>query len=1507
MKSFAILALLAAASLQAQVVVNPVTIPDARTNTSYSQQFTATGGTPPYTFTINSGALPPLFTLSPSGLLSGTTFSPGVYTFEVLAQDSTAVSAVVGSRFYTMRAILLDCPNTNARQGVAYSDSFLVQPVANSFSLSAGALPPGLGLNTSTGAITGTPTTTGSFNFTVQANFTNPNSSATGACTINVNQPFEYKEPRTTARLGAPYRSFVSAYESIGSLTFSLQSGALPPGIVLNGTNGLLSGTPTATGSFSATVQVSDQAGRNVQVPVPINVLGRAETPLAMRCPLEIGVGNSFYHSGLSVSAAVSSFAITSGSLPSGLTLNSTTGLITGIGGLAAGSSFTATATLASGGSVSASCSINFSEGSAVGPSASCPDQRDLIVGEAYSSPVIGAGNRRPFSYALYQTQLPPGLSLNTSTGLVTGIPTTPGSYTTIFRVSDAVQFSGNSDLCNFSVAAAPPLSITTTSLPNGQVGSPYSFQLQTSGGAAPVTFYESSGSFSALQAGNLGAGSTPPSRWFAASTDTPRNNGSSSLPPGLTLSPSGLISGTPTTAGLYTFTIYAVDNLFQFAFRDYSITIFIPDPLRFNSRLIGSGTVGTAYAQSFDIAGGAPPYSLQITNGSLAPGLRLSGSGMSGTPTVAGGWPFTLQVTDSVGSVITGDFTLNISQGSFRLGCPAFEAEIGAPYRSTPVVFGGRAPFQFSISAGALPPGLTLNATTGEVSGRATTAGPYPFTLSVTDATPLTTATRCGIGVVGGPLRILTTGPITTVAGKPYAGTVEGVGGQAPYVFGIVGNPAPGLAIAANGTLSGTASTIGDFNVVVSARDAAGATTQRALVFRNTASDLRFACPVPAEINAGTPSVALIQISAGLAPYTLTLASGALPEGLSLSAPTSTGAVPLAGVPTVPGDFTLNLRAADSTGTTVTQSCPFKVTGALLTLSTTELPNGRVGSDYGAGLAANGGVGRLLYGTSGGSLPPGVGIDPSSGALSGTPTRAGSYTATYTVRDGIGQTASRGLGITIEEGSLSLSITTAAPLSDGMVGRPYSQGFSAESGTPPYTFSFEGELPNGLSFSNGIVGTPTSPGSGNVNVTVRDSAGATASRNYGLRVLIDPALNITTESLPDGVFNEPYAASVNAAGGTGPYRWAIINGSLPAGVTFDSNLGRLIGTASSNGQFNALILVQDANNDVSRRAYSFEVRPAGVEKLELTTASLAAASVGVAYTGPLAARGGVEPFRWEVRGPLPQGMSLNGSQITGTGPRVETTRFLVVVTDSLGLVASRELSLSVAATTAPAITINGLGETANSNAATPFTVTVTRPLAVATNVRLTLRFTPDTIHNTDDPNIRFGNNQRTFDFLIPAQATSVTLPSGAAVQTGTLAGTITITTEFNVGGATLPGPSQTILIRRAVPVISAVRLTRNSGGIEVRVEGFTNTRQLAEARITFTFANNVDVTGSTNATVNVASAIQAWFANAASIPFGGQFGLTLPFSVTGDPANVTGVSVVVTNGEGPSNSVSAQ
>ena len=117
----------------------------------------------------------------------------------------------------------------------------------------------------------------------------------------------------------------------------------------------------------------------------------------------------------------------------------------------------------------------------------------------------------------------------------------------------------------------------------------------------------------------------------------------------GLTLNPTGTITGTPTTPQTCSFKVQAQDILGATATANLSITIQpASGALTINNTSFLPGIVGTLYTAALSASGGVPPYSWSITAGSLPPGLSIVGSAITGTPSTAGYYPFTLTVTDS-------------------------------------------------------------------------------------------------------------------------------------------------------------------------------------------------------------------------------------------------------------------------------------------------------------------------------------------------------------------------------------------------------------------------------------------------------------------------------------------------------------------------------------------------------------------------------------------------------------------------------------------------------------------------------------------------------------------------------------------------------------------------------------------------------------------------------------------------------------------------------------------
>lgn len=1488
------------------VITNPANLPQVTTNAlpvgvvgqPYpTTTITASGGTGTgFTFVmlplsgISFAQPPPGLTLNGAGVLSGTPFGGGNFPVRIQVTDS---GSSVGSRDYNIQITTFDCPQAYANLGEAYSSAFVLSPfAATSFAITAGQLPSGLSLNSVSGLLSGIANAAGTFTFTVQAT-DSLSRQVSKSCSITPQNSLQTTSARTTARVGVPYRSFISAIGGQSGYSHSITNGALPDGLTLEAASGRISGTPTQPGSSLARVRTLDSLGTATDLDLTIYVQARDFQPI-LRCPLPGLASGQLYNSGLSLNSnSIVTYSI-SGSLPPGLSLNSSTGQISGNAINAGIYAFTALASASSGPPLTASCTIAVTDSNSPPLSVACPDQNDMLVGEFYASPAIASGGRRPYFFSMYQSSLPSGLTLNPSTGLVSGtLGALPPSFIFLdaaeaavggprfatqeflyaIRVTDASGSSTiTSPLCTNTVSDTPILRILTTQIPNGTLASTYSAAIQVAGGIPPYSA-----------------------------------NVTGAFPPGLSISVAGsqvVISGSPQQSGSFTFSLSVLDGTGQRVSRTYSLTISGIDPLRFTSAAQNIATVGLNYAGSFSAAGGAPPYRFALSGGSLPPGLSLSSDGvLRGLPTTAGTSRFDVELSDGAGGRVNGSFSVVVFQGSFRLGCPNLQAELGVPYSSLANVLGGSQPFSFYLAAGQLPAGLILDPATGSITGRPSTAGAFVFTFGVRDARQAQTQAQCSIGVLNGPLRVITEGPIPTRAAQPYAGQLEAAGGQGgPYQWSLLSAaPEAGFTVAANGSFSGTATKKGSFAATVQVRDLAGVSATRQISIAASDSTLALACPDPSSFQLGVNSSGRFALSGGLAPYRVSLLSGTLPPGFELI---SSGSFNMLGIEA--GSFPAQVQAVDDTNTAVTARCVFQVTGEPFSITTDALANGRVAIAYSAGLSSRGGVGAVRYSLSRGGLPAGLEFDSSNGSIGGIPEQAGTFSLGLSATDSAQRRAGKTLSLTIEPGPLPLRISTASPLSDGFVGRSYTTGFAAEGGKAPYAFSITGSVPGLAATSDTIAGTPSLAGQFSIGVSVTDATGASASKTFALRIKAD-GLIILTDSLPDGVEGEPYAIGVVREGGRAPFSWSIVSGAIPPGVEFNSSNGNFEGRPTQSGAFSVAVEVTDSTGATSRRSFSFEVRPPGVDRLSITTAALANGNAGLAYSASVGALGGRLPYSWAISGDLPAGLSFSSDgTISGTPQTVGTSNFLVSVSDSLGLRASRLFSLTIGTASVPALSIESLPDTAAANQTLPLTLRMASAFGVAVSGRLTLSFVPDSIHGADDPSIRFSGGSRTLDFSIPAGSTSVTLAGNASISTGTLAGTIRIDSLLNFAGMSIAGPTRSILMTRAAPVITTLTLIRSTGGLEIRIEGATNTRQLGEARVTFTASGSVDLTTASQIAVNVSSAIQNWFASSASLPFGGRFSLTLPFNVSGEAGGISGVSVVITNGEGSSSAANA-
>ena len=201
------------------------------------------------------------------------------------------------------------------------------------------------------------------------------------------------------------------------------------------------------------------------------------------------------------------------------------------------------------------------------------------------------------------------------------------------------------------------------------------------------------------------------------------------------------------------------------------------------------------------------------------------------------------------------------------------------------------------------------------------------------------------------------------------------------------------------------------------------------------------------------------------------------------------------------------------------------------------------------------------------------------AGVLSGTPTLSGTSNFTVRVADSSGGSASKAFALTVN--AATLTITTASPLPTGTVGSVYSQTLSASGGTAPYSWTVvTGSLPGGLSLgSSGVVGGSAQvAGTFNFTVQANDSASGSAQKAFSITISAVPTpVTISTGSqLPTGAAGSFYSQALSASGGTAPYSWNVVAGSLPGGLSL-STAGLISGTPQTAGAFNFTVQANDS------------------------------------------------------------------------------------------------------------------------------------------------------------------------------------------------------------------------------------------------------------------------------------------------------------------------------------------
>jgi len=323
---------------------------------------------------------------------------------------------------------------------------------------------------------------------------------------------------------------------------------------------------------------------------------------------------------------------------------------------------------------------------------------------------------------------------------------------------------------------------------------------------------------------------------------------------------------------------------------------------------------------------------------------------------------------------------------------------------------------------------------------------------------------------------------------------------------------------------------------------------------------------------------------SGGTAPYTFSVV-GTLPAGLTLN--TSTGAV--TGTPTAAGNF--SIKVTDANGSTDTATCTITVVGSPVKLSCgacSTSGKGTAGSAYNSSFTATGGSYGYTYSIISGSLPAGLSLNPSTGAVTGTPTTPGTYTFTAKVVDGKGNSDTASCSITVIGSAVTLACGTCGA-GNGQIGQTYDVYLKASGGIGSYTYSASG-LPSWLSLNattGELKGTPSASGTFTFTTTVVDSKGNTDKTTCTIQVNA-PQLDLQCGSCSAGnaKVHVAYSVTLTTTGGAGGYTYAIVSGSLPTGLTMTS-AGKISGTPTKEGFYAYTVKVTDsAKNTDTKTCY---------------------------------------------------------------------------------------------------------------------------------------------------------------------------------------------------------------------------------------------------------------------------------------------------------------------------------
>ncbi len=613
-----------------------------------------------------------------------------------------------------------------------------------------------------------------------------------------------------------------------------------------------------------------------------------------------------------------------------------------------------------------------------------------VIVNQPYSLVLTAAGGQAPYEWTL----LPSGFSgaALSPDGSFSATFTVPGTYVFVFVVRDQLGLSATKLIT--VTAIYPPITISADALPKASVTEPYSYTLTASGGMPPLV-------------------------WSTSST----------LPPGIRLSPEGVFDGTATRTGEYPVVVEVTDSVGTKARMPY-VLVVEPASLRIVTQSLPPAVVGVPFEFQLALKNGVAPYTWTVAGGVLADGLRLDASGrITGTPRLVGTYNVRIQLRDARTETVSSTFDHLITEKVRVDGTGTIRTVAGTELQQQLSASGGVPPYSYSCAAP--PPGLNLGSA-GLIAGLPRNPGRWTLPVQVVDSVGNRAASKIPFEVIPSVLMVreAARSALFAAVNTPYAVALAVSDGYPPYRWSIEsGALPPGLTLDGNGEVRGTPRTMGAYRFVVAAEDSTRTAGKVEVEILVTAAQLSAYSDLKVPyLPVAFPYQHRVAAAGGVAPYRWSI-SGSPQLGATID---DSGIVSVS--PKATGLFAITAIVTDATGARASFSTSVRVVPSLQSLATsTSLPGAVRGAPYAASLTALGGQGKLRW-TLRGDLPRGLEFDFDKALLTGVPEETGEYEFFARAADEYGQVTERRWALKAAESAIAGSPPLIGSVSNTLV-----------------------------------------------------------------------------------------------------------------------------------------------------------------------------------------------------------------------------------------------------------------------------------------------------------------------------------------------------------------------------------------------------------------------------------------------------------------------------------------